>query len=80
MPFLRVLEIKATNLPNVEKKGLSDPYASLSFQGMSNVRCIWFVRGCLSVHFPCVGKILEYTRAGYLLKFISESLHTVACV
>ena len=52
MPFLRVLEIKATDLPNVEKKGMSDPYASLSFQGMSDA--IWFViiRACLSVHFP----------------------------
>lgn len=71
MPFLRVLEIKATNLPNVEKKGLSDPYASLSFQGMSDARCICFVRACLSVHFPCLGKIMEYTRGGYSLKFSS---------
>lgn len=30
---LRVSEVKAENLPNVEKKGASDPYASLAFKG-----------------------------------------------
>ena len=33
MPFLRLLELKATALPNVEKKGASDPYATVEFQG-----------------------------------------------
>ena len=33
MPFLRLLELKATALPNVEKKGSSDPYATVEFQG-----------------------------------------------
>ena len=38
MPFLRVLEVKATNLPSVDgKKGKSDPYASLECQGTPNV-------------------------------------------
>lgn len=60
MPFLRVLEIKATGLPNVEKKSKSDPYASLSFQGMFNARCLWFVRACLSVHCSCLGEVMKY--------------------
>lgn len=36
MPFLILREIKATNLPAVDKKGKgkSDPYASLEFQGV----------------------------------------------
>lgn len=33
MSFLRVLELKAIDLPNVEKKGTSDPYVSLEYQG-----------------------------------------------
>lgn len=75
MPYLRLLEIKATNLPNVEKKGQSDPYASLSFQGMSDARCVWFVRACLSVHYPCLGKFMEY--AGWL--FALFQLRFIAC-
>ena len=41
MPFLILREIKATNLPAVDKKGKgkSDPYASLEFQGKrDNIR------------------------------------------
>lgn len=34
MSFLRVLELKAIDLPNVEKKGTSDPYVSLEYQGV----------------------------------------------
>ena len=30
---LRVCEVKAENLPNIEKKSKSDPYASLEFKG-----------------------------------------------
>ena len=37
MPFLRLLELKATALPNVEKKGSSDPYATVEFQGTVHV-------------------------------------------
>lgn len=35
MALLRVRELKATNLPAVDKKGKgkSDPYANLAFQG-----------------------------------------------
>ena len=41
MPSLRVLEVKATNLPNVEKKGTSDPYASLQYQGNTVLQCVY---------------------------------------
>lgn len=34
MSFLRLVEIKATNLPNVEKVGKSDPYASVQYKGI----------------------------------------------
>ena len=37
MSRLRVLEAKATNLPNVEKFGKSDPYVSFQFQGISRL-------------------------------------------
>ena len=33
MSFLLLFKISATNLPNVEKVGKSDPYASVQFQG-----------------------------------------------
>ena len=33
MSFLRVSKLKATNLPNVDKKGCSDPYTTLQYQG-----------------------------------------------
>ena len=37
MSCLRLLQAKATNLPNVEKVGKSDPYASFQFQGISRL-------------------------------------------
>ncbi|XP_068709292.1 myoferlin-like isoform X2 [Montipora foliosa] len=34
MSFLRVSKLKATYLPNVDKKGCSDPYTTLQYQGI----------------------------------------------
>ena len=33
MSLLRVFAFKATHLPNVDKKGCSDPYTTLAYQG-----------------------------------------------
>ncbi|KAK2572572.1 hypothetical protein P5673_002834 [Acropora cervicornis] len=35
MSLLRVFAFKATHLPNVDKKGCSDPYTTLAYQAQS---------------------------------------------
>lgn len=38
---LQVVVIKATNVPNAEKFGESDPYVSIEFQGKFAVHNTW---------------------------------------
>ena len=54
---LQVVVIGATDVPNVEKFGESDPYAAIEFQG--KIRLVTFRAcslkqdRCLSVNFGC---------------------------